>query len=228
MSALHHLSLSAAFVLGACATTAGTRPDDMTASEHRREARRHDRIAQRAPYVRNNYFGGYFGVSSWGHPLGGSYWNHGFYPWSYTWSPDWNIGAAHTGEAEQHDVAADVLEKRYRDACSIVAADSAPQPPLDRYVRAVTPTEEGVVLRLSADAGPPDVLLAEIRCHIAWMQLASRPKTTRDLTGVAGVQYTARAEADSIVVTITANDANAIAELRRRAELLVPPVSSQQ
>lgn len=222
MRALQTVPIGVAIALGACATSSGTRPDDMTAAEHRRDARRHDRIRESAPYIRSSYFGGYYSDPSWGHPRGGSYWNHGFYPWSYTWSSDWNAAASHATEAEEHEVAADVLEKRYRDACSLVAQDSAAQPPLDRYVRAVTPTEQGVVLRLSNDAGPPDVLLAEIRCHTAWLQLVQRPGATRDVTAVKGVEYSVRADADAISVTLTATDPTSIAELRRRAESLIP------
>jgi hypothetical protein len=56
---------------------------------------------------------------SWGHPRGGSYWPHGFYPWGCCWTSGTSgrdAGASHFAEAEEHEAAADVLEKRYRDA----------------------------------------------------------------------------------------------------------------
>jgi hypothetical protein len=219
------IPIGAALIVAACGSTAGTRPEDMTAAEHRREARRHDREGARAPYLRGSYLGGYYGDSSWGHPRGGSYWSHGYYPWSYYWSSRWDTGASHYAEAEEHEAAADVLEKRYRDTCALVAPNTAPIPPLDRFVRSVAPTDRGVILRLARDAGPPDMLLAEIQCHTAWLQLAPRPEAANDITAVKGIEYVVRAEADGITVTITAADPNGIAELRRRAERIAKPTS---
>jgi len=224
------IPIGAALILAACGATSGTRPEDMTAAEHRREARQHDREGMRAPYVRGSYSGGYYGDPSWGHPRGGSYWSHGYYPWGYYWSSGWNTGESHFAEAEAHEAAADVLEKRYRETCALVAANTAPIAPLDRFVRSVAPIDRGVILRLARDAGPPDVLLAEIQCHTAWLQLTPRPQAANDVTAVKGIEYNVRAEADGIVVTITATEPGAIAELRRRAELIAPsrgaPVSA--
>ena len=212
------LPILAVVATAACATASGTRPEDMTAGEHRREARRHDREGMRAPYIRGAYWG-HHGDPSWGYPRGGSYW-HGYYPWGYSWSSSWNTGESHFAEAEAHDAAADVLERRYRDACALVAPNTAHASPIDRRVRSVTTNERGVVLRLAQDAGPPDVLLAEIQCHTAWLQLEPRPEAGSDITAVKGIDYTIRADADGITVTITASDPGAIAELHRRAALI--------
>lgn len=217
MQIVRTIPIGAALILAACGATQGTRPEDMTAAEHRREARRHDREGMRAPYVRGSYWG--YGDPSWGYPRGGSYW-HGYYPWGYYWSSTWNTGESHFAEAEAHEAAADVLEKRYREACSLVAPNAAHDSPIDRYVTAVTPIERGVTLRLARDAGPPDVLLAEIQCHTAWLQLAPRPESATDLAAVKGIDYGIRVDGEGITVTITASDPGAIAELRRRAELI--------
>lgn len=222
------LTTSVFLIAGACGASQGTRPEDMTAAEHSREARRHDREGMRAPYVRGSYLGGYYGDPSWGPPRGGSYWSHGYYPWSYSWSSGWDTGAPHFAEADQHEAAADVLEKRYRETCALVAASTASTPPLDRFVRSISPTDRGVVVRLAREAGPPDMLLAEIQCHTAWLQLEPRPEAANDITAVTGLEYTIRAEPDVITVAISASEPAAIAELRRRAELLRPsrPVSA--
>lgn len=206
------IPIGAALILAACGTTTGTRPEDMTAAEHRREARRHDREGMRAPYVRGAYYGDAY--------YGSGYWSHGFYPWGYYWSSGWNTGASHFTEADEHEAAAAVLEKRYRDTCALVAPNTAPTPPLDRFVRSATPADRGVTLRLAREAGPPDVLLAEIQCHTAWLQLAPRAEAANDITAVKGIEYAIRAEPDGIAVTITASDPQAVAELRRRAELI--------
>lgn len=221
MRSFRSLATGVLLTASACGASQGTRPEDMTAAEHRDEARRHDREGMRAPYVRGSYLGGYYDPS-WGHPRGGSYWSHGYYPWSYTWSSSWDAGASHFAQAEQHDAAAAVLEKRYRETCALVAPNTAALPPLDRFVRAVVATDTGVLLQLSKDAGPPDVLLAEIQCHTAWLQLEPRPEAARDITAVNGISYTIKADADAITVSISASEPGAITELRRRAELLQP------
>lgn len=219
------IPIGAALILAACGATSGTRPEDMTATEHRGEARHHDREGMRAPYVRGSHWGGYYGDPSWGYPRGGSYW-HGYYPWGYYWSSTWSSGESHFAEAEAHEAAADVLEKRYREACSLVAPNTAHASPIDRYVRSVTPAEGGVMLQLAREAGPPDVLLAEIQCHTAWLQLAPRPDAANDITAVKGIAYNIRADANGLTVTITAKNQTAVAELRRRAELLARTAKS--
>lgn len=123
-------------------------------------------------------------------------------------------------EAKEHRVAAGVLEKRYADTCALVGHDKGPFHPLDGHVRAVDQRERGVDLRLGPDAGPPDVLLAEIQCHTAWLQLAPRPEAANDVMAITDVQYAIRAEPDAVVVTITATSPEAVEELRRRAEIL--------
>ena len=204
------LSISlATAVTASCAANPGTRPEDMTATEHRTEARRHDRAGAAAPYYRGSY---------WGH-RGGSYayWGHGYYPWAYYW----DSGAVHYTEAQQHDDAAAVLEKRYRDTCGLLDPKLAHVSPFARFVTRVEPVDNGIRVWLATEAGPPDVLLAEVQCHSAWLQLAPRVEAASDVSALAGLQYVVRAEPDAIGVTITARDPQLLSELRRRAELLV-------
>lgn len=200
-------------LLGACGATPGTRPDDMTAVEHRAEARRHDRQGRAAPYYRGSYWGGGY----WGH--GGPSYVYGHYPWGYYW----DSGSAHYGVAQEHEDAAAIVEKRYRDACGLVDPKAAPVSPFARLAKQITPIDNGVVLRLALEAGPPDVLLAEIQCHSAWLRLAPRTEAARDICALKGLEYMVRAEPDAIAVTITSRDPQLLPELRRRAELLLQP-----
>ena len=222
------LSSSICFAAAACGASHGTGPEDMTAVEHRDEATRHDREGMRAPYVRGSYLGGYHGDTSWGHPRGGSYWSHGYYPWAYSWSSTWDAGESHFAQAEQHQTAAGVLEKRYRDTCALVAPNTAARSPFVGFVQSVAPTERGIVLRLSRDAGPPDVLLAEIQCHTAWLQLEPRPEANSDITAVKGVDYSIRATVEGLDVSITSSEPAAVAEVRRRAEALRPAAAARK
>jgi len=191
----------------------------MTAAEHRGEARRHDRQGADAPYYRGAYWGGAYrgGHNSYG------YSGH-YYPWAYYW----DAGSAHYGIAQEHEDAAVILERRYRAACGLVDPNVAPVSPFARLVKRIEPIGNGVVVRLAPEAGPPDMLLAEIQCHSAWLQLAPRTEAARDISALKGLEYMVRTEGDSITVTITSRDPQLLAELRRRAELLLPAATTSR
>lgn len=214
------IGIVTSLAVAACgAARSQTRPDDMTAREHRDASSRHEREGLRAPYVRGSYFNR--GLSSYG-PHGSS-WSNNWYPWSYSW----NSGADHLEESDDHLAAAETLEKRYRDACALVSHDAESGSPLDRFAVAAEPLPSGVRVRATREAGPPDLMLAELRCHHAWLSIELRPGSENDVSSLAGVDYRVEAAQDEVIVTLTASDPATVAELQRRATLAVERASKE-
>lgn len=75
--------------------------------------------------------------------------------------------------------------------------------------------ERWVVFHFPADAGPPDRLLARLRCERTRMMLTSRRAS--HATCLDGIVWTAHADAGGVDLIATAPDAAKAAELVRRA-----------
>jgi hypothetical protein len=88
--------------------------------------------------------------------------------------------------------------------------------PLQRYGVGGSNSATGVVLYLSPAAGPADHLLADIKCHRAWMMLG--PSAMDDCPlDLPGIVIDARGDVDGITVSIAIRDTKLIEELQRRA-----------
>ena len=185
-----------AMVAASCAVSRAprTRPDDMTARDHRAAARAHEDVAREAPFVRKR-------DGRW---------------WSYYW----DSGREHLRERDAHLGAAETLEARYRVACDGLPIAAESTSPFERYAIAHENVKNGVVVRLAPEAGPTDAILAEIRCHWSWLQLEPRAGAANDLVAIDGLIYEAVMRDESLEVTVTAEDTGAAAELQRRAALL--------
>jgi hypothetical protein len=181
---------------GPRATGAGTRPDDMTADEHRVSARRHDEIGRQGPYLRGR---------AWA-------------PWTYSWDP----ATEHLAERDAHLAAAETLETRYRKACADVPVGAESGSPLSGRAISASPIDGGVLLLLDPAAGPPDQVLAEIRCHRAWLVLEDRPGLADDVVALDHVRYSAQVRDEAIELRVTARSKDQVEELRRRASAAVP------
>ena len=171
-----------------------TRPEDMTAREHREAADAHDQIARQAPFVRKR----------------DGHW------WSYYW----DSGAEHLRERDAHLDAAETLDARYREACDGLPIAAESSSPFEQHAIAAEVVEGGVLVRLAHDAGPADAVLAAIRCHWSWLQLAPRPGAAEDLVAIDGLVYEVALRDETVEVTVIAPDAEAAAELQRRAARL--------
>lgn len=180
---------------GPRATGAGTRPDDMTADEHRASARRHDEIGRQGPYLRGR---------AWA-------------PWTYSWDP----ATEHLAERDAHVVAAETIETRYRQACADVPVDVESRSPLSGRAVSASPIDDGVLLVLDPAAGPPDQVLAEIRCHRAWLVLEDRSELSGDVVALDHVRYSAQVRDETIELRITTASSDEVEELRRRASAAV-------
>ncbi|HEY0991353.1 MAG TPA: hypothetical protein VGD80_30075 [Kofleriaceae bacterium] len=131
------------------------------------------------------------------------------------WFGTWDTAAEHDRLAQVHRSAAAQLEAEYAEACGESPADVVSVSPLQRYAVAGSPTANGTVVLLSAEAGPPDRLLAAMRCHRAWMMLGRTDMDDCPLD-LPGLQVSARGDASGIELTMTVSDASLVPELRRR------------
>jgi hypothetical protein len=132
------------------------------------------------------------------------------------WYGTWDTGAEHHRLAQVHRSAAAQLEAEYEQACGDLPAEVASVSSLQRYALGGSPTANGTVVLLSAAAGPPDRLLAAMRCHRAWMMLGRTDMDACPLD-LPGLQVSARGDEGGIELTMTVSDPSLIDELRRRA-----------
>lgn len=174
-------------------TTPG--PRGMRASEHLEAARQQHEMAQQAlayPDVRV------------GDP-----------PFAPPWTHTWDTRDDHERLAQIHRSAAAQLHAEYAEACAGRGAAEVATSPIARFAIAGTPTANGVTIYLSADAGTPEHLLADMRCHRAWMMLAPSDMDDCPLD-LADIQVTTRGTLEEIEVTIAVSDPAAVRELQRR------------
>lgn len=192
------LAISIAVAVVSCAGPEArrSRPEDMTAEEHRRAAAAQEEIAQRAPFVRRRDSG------RW---------------WSYYW----DSGNEHLAERDAHLAAAETLETRYRKACGGLPIDTESTSPFERDTLAAIPTDRGVVIQLATEAGAPETVLAAIRCHWSWLQLEPRAGAANDIVAIEGLAYEVVRRDETLEITVIAVDEDSAVELRRRAALAV-------
>jgi hypothetical protein len=133
-------------------------------------------------------------------------------PWFGTWDTETEhrrIAQFHRGEAAQ-------LEAAYEEACGDASTETVSVSPLQRYGIGANSAAGGTMVLLSPDAGPPEKLLAAMRCHRAWMMLGRSAMDDCPLD-LPGVHVAARGDAAGIELTITIDNQALIPELRRRA-----------
>jgi hypothetical protein len=135
---------------------------------------------------------------------------------SGTWFDTWGAASEHRLRAQTHRSAAAKLKAEYDQACGPTPTAAVSVSPLQRYAVDASPIADGALLLLSSDAGPPDRLLAAMRCHRAWMMLGHADTHDCPLD-LSDIHVAARADASGIQLTITAGDPSLVPELRRRA-----------
>lgn len=132
-----------------------------------------------------------------------------------TWFGTWDTTSEHRRLALVHRSAAAQLEAAYEQACGETPGAVASVSPLQRYGVGGSEVPDGVLVLLSKDAGPPDRLLSEMRCHRAWMMLGRTDMDDCPLD-LAGIEVSARGDEQGISLTIKVADPAQVAELRRR------------
>ena len=193
-------------LLAACATTPTTPPASpgsrgLRASEHLDAAREHDQLAtQRA---------------SWAETRPDANGRIDQPMIAMPWRSQWDSPEQHEQLAAAHRAAAAQQHADYERLCGDRPLAEVSQSPIARYGIGGVPTETGVVVILSAGAGPANHLLADIECHRAWMMLAPSDMDACPLD-LAGIHVDAIGDEAGITLTITERDLSLIPELQRR------------
>lgn len=137
-------------------------------------------------------------------------------PAAMPWYRSWDTGAEHERLAETHRAKAAEIHAQYDEACGDLPAGEANVSPLASYGVGGWNTAAGVIMYLVPEAGPPDRLIARMKCHRAAMMLA--PSGMEDCPlDLPNVVLDARGDADGITVSITVRDPKLVPELQRRA-----------
>lgn len=194
-------TLLATLLLAACATTSPPPPTGgprgLHASDHLDLARRHEDIADRAARSPDVILGGPSGTT-------------------LLWMRAWNTSQEQQRIADAHRDKAAALELAYEQACGDRAVEDVAISPLAKYGIGGSNTATGVVLYLSPVAAGPDRLLADMKCHRAWMMLA--PAGMEDCPlDLPGIQLEAVGDSDGITISIVTHDPSLVPELQRRA-----------
>jgi hypothetical protein len=199
--ALYNFVFVSGVIAAACGgatsqTTHGSR--GMRADEHLAAADQHTEQAEqlsRWPERRPEQLDGYFGIG--------------------IWYRTWDIVSPPSHLARVHRSAAAQIDAEYEEACGQRSHAEVSVSPLQQYGLGGAPTDDGVVVFLAPEAGPPDALIAAMRCHRAWMMLGRTDMDTCPLD-LAGVRVAAHDDASGITVEITVDDKSLIPELQRR------------
>ncbi|HTR50644.1 MAG TPA: hypothetical protein VMJ10_08050 [Kofleriaceae bacterium] len=138
--------------------------------------------------------------------------------WQLPWYRSWDASAEHERIAELHRGAAAELQAEFEAACGSRSADQISISPLARFAIGGWPTATGAIMYLSPDAGDPDQLLADIKCHRAWMMLAPTGMDDCPLD-LPGIVLDARGDKGGITVSIVVRDPKLVEELHRRVAL---------
>lgn len=133
------------------------------------------------------------------------------------WRRTWDAAADHERIAAIHRSQAATLQAEYDEACGSRSAEQAASSPLARSAVGGWPTSTGVIVYLSADAGAPDKLLGDLRCHRAWMMLAPSPAMDDCPLDLPGLVIDARGDRDGITLSISVQGSQLVEELHRRA-----------
>lgn len=188
-----------------CATTKGTRPDDMSADDHRAHAAAEERTA--AEHEKKFDPGAQEDMSI---VAGPGYWD------TVTYNPT----AVHRGHAdehkrhaEEHRAAAVELEKFEEAECKSFPPETRKVCPLLGTVEQADDVDGGISVRLS-DKLKREAALAHVKCHLAYARKEGRKGMDNCPLYVAGV--TARAGDGAQVIELGVEDDANLATLRQR------------
>jgi hypothetical protein len=137
-------------------------------------------------------------------------------PVSLPWYRSWDTAGEHGRLADVHRAQAAEIHAQYDEACRDLPASDARLSPLQVHGIGGWNTTTGVILYLSPDAGPPDQLIARMKCHRAAMMLA--PSTMEDCPlDLPGIALDARGDDGGITVSVVVRNPDLVLELQRRA-----------
>ena len=134
------------------------------------------------------------------------------------WVQSWDPASEHQRLAAVHRSQAAALQAEYEQACGERPLADVSVSPLQRYGIGGWNTSTGAILYLAPEAGPATKLLADIRCHRAWMMLAPSGMDDCPLD-LPGIQVDARGDAQGVTLSIVIRDPKLVDELHRRATI---------
>ena len=132
------------------------------------------------------------------------------------WVRSWDAGAEHERAAAKHRSEAAALHAEFDEACGTRGAEDIAISPLVKYAIGGWPTSTGVIMYLTPKSGSPEQLLADLRCHRAWMMLAPQGMDDCPLD-LPGLVLDARGDEGSVTLSIVVKDPALVDELHRRA-----------
>jgi hypothetical protein len=138
-------------------------------------------------------------------------------PASGLWYRAWDTAAEHDDLATTHREEAARLHAAYDEACANVSPDRVRVSPLVRLGEGGATTNDGVIVYVRPDITPTE-LLAELRCHRAWMMLGESGMEACPLD-LPKIHVQAYGNAEGISVEITVRDPLLVPELQRRTAL---------
>ena len=202
----YHLSL---VLLAACATSQPQRPQPpgsrgLRASEHLDRAREQDEIAQQKasyPDTRPDDGTGRTDQLLIGTP----------------WRRSWDTVGDHQRLAALHRSQAAQIHDEFETACAGRSEREISVSPLVRYGVGGSQLPDGVTIYLAPGAGNPDTLMADMRCHRAWMMLQPPANMDDCPLDLEGLTVEANGAKEGISVNLRVKDPALIPELRRRA-----------
>lgn len=171
-------------------------PRGLRATDHMAEARRHDEAARER--------------SSWPDTRSAGPTDPPVGVWYRSWDT-----AEHERLAEIHRSRAGAIDAEFAEACAGLSGNEITMSPLERYGVGGWNTTTGAIVYLSPEAGSPDRLLAQLRCHRAWMMLG--PSNMEDCPlDLPGLAVDARGDENGVTVSLIVRDPKLIPELQRR------------
>ena len=133
------------------------------------------------------------------------------------WTRRWDSTEDHLRMAQVHRSAAAQISAEFDEACQGRTNGDMTMSPLVKYGVGGSPIEDGVVIYLRPEAGDADKLMADMRCHRAWMML--QPTSTMDMCplDLAGLSIEATGGKEGVTVTLHVKDRSLVPELQKRA-----------
>jgi hypothetical protein len=132
------------------------------------------------------------------------------------WYRAWDQSEDHRRLAATHRGAAAQLHVAYEQACENIAPELARISPLQRYGHGGMDVVDGVVVFMPGGAITANRLLAELRCHRAWMMLQSNSGMDLCPLDLPGLRIQAHGDASGISVELRVADKALVPELQRR------------
>lgn len=133
-------------------------------------------------------------------------------PWYRSWDP----ASDQARLAKIHRSEAAALEAAYAEACGNRDMKTIATSPLAHNRLGGWNTSTGVIVYMSPQAGTPESLIADLKCHRAWMMLAPMEGMDDCPLDLPGLLVDARGDEGAITLVLSVPDPKLVPELQRR------------